>query len=122
MSKGTDSTIDWDAFKAFAIHNLQPPVLLANLRKQRQEDPEYHYCYQYFWRFRLGDADIATVDERIAEVKADPAIAAAIDRIEVYGFNVLIATYEEPWCRDLFVGMKQDRDAEHRMCLSEGLT
>jgi hypothetical protein len=113
--------IDWDAFRDFAVHNLQPDTLLAGLRQQRREGPTDPWYHQYFWRFREGDADWENVDERIESIKADPQVAAAIVQIEAYGFQVRISTSNEYNRRDLYVGMHQDLAAEERMCTSERL-
>ena len=121
MGIDAPKSIDWDAFQAFVIRNLEPDRLLANLRQQRSQEPDYPFCYQYFWRFRSGDADKPGLDQNMDRIRAVPAVAAAVARIEAYGFSVRISTYDEPSGRDLFVGMKQDPAAEARMCETEGL-
>jgi hypothetical protein len=114
--------IDWEAFRDFAVRNLQPDTLLAGLRQQRRDRPTDPWYHQYFWRFREGDADWEDIDERIDSIRADRQVAAAIVRIEAYGFQVRISTYDEYNRKDLYVGMQQDLAAEERMCTSESLT
>lgn len=121
MTELRPTEMDWEAFKAFVIAHLQPPRLLDELRKQRQREPNYPYCYQYFWRFRDHETNTAELSARIARFREDPAVAAAIARIDAYGFEVRIGTYDEPGHQDLFVGMKQDLAAELRMKQAEGL-
>lgn len=61
------------------------------------------------------------LDELIEQADSDSDISSALSRLRAYGFEVRIASYDEPGGRDLQIGIKQDDEAELAMCITERL-
>lgn len=61
------------------------------------------------------------IDDFLHCANEDPDINLAVARVEEYGFEVLIGTYDEPSGRMLMVSVKQDEDAELKMRMQERL-
>ncbi len=61
------------------------------------------------------------IDDFLRCANEDPDINLAVARVEEYGFEVLIGTYDEPSGRMLMVSVKQDEDAELKMRMQERL-
>ncbi|WP_411338941.1 hypothetical protein V6U71_13525 [Sphingopyxis sp. J-6] len=116
-----NSAADWDEFKAFAVQALRPDHLLASLREHRSRRPDYGYCNIAFRRFSIREAEEMGLDELIEQADSDSDISSALSRLRAYGFEVRIASYDEPGGRDLQIGIKQDDEAELAMRITERL-
>ena len=116
-----NSAANWDEFQAFAVKALRPDQLLTSLRENRLRRPDYGYCNIVLRRFSNQEAEEMGLDELIQRANFDSDISAALSRLRAYGFEVRIASYDEPGGRDLQIGIKQDAEAEIAMRIMERL-
>lgn len=112
---------DFDIFKAFVIQSLLPERVLASLREQRTQQPQFGYCMIVFRRYSNALAEEIRLNDLIRHANADDDISVAIARLTAYGFEIKIAVYDEPSGRDLHIGIKQDEEAELMMRMMERL-
>jgi hypothetical protein len=109
---------DWQRISGLILSELEPRRLVERIAEDRRTRPDYPWTSLGFKRWVPTEMTEAEFDRKEAlakaQIHADPATSAALERLESLGFRYLLGTYDEPGVRFFHINVEHNPDAERR--------